>query len=509
MSNENLPNEIENIPTAEVEEMVEESTSAQNTENEPETVVENIPSVSDSVEPVATEEQVSRTLQDDDDTDNFLPTQTHTWYYSLRDLVDEVFWGVIFMAVWIGLFFNYPTSSNGLMAYNILTVLFAVGILYFSILHNPLKIFFRKNDPKNPHPHRLGKEMLAFAILVLGVAVFFYRIPANFAKQVTPPESVTQEVAETTEVTETTQSVTPTEIVPVEEAPVETTPVDNTPTEVAPPESVLTEIAPATELKSEPESVLESELEPTAELELEPTMELGAEPITEPAEPTDNPVVEPVEAQELPEPSQDVPTENVPTENVLETPTESQSTITTLVDDTETVTETEDSVTTEKATEASEITETTETVKKASWSVADGVRYTLLVTFGVFTWGYWINLAVRIFFNRICTRYELTPVLLIYKNGFFVTKVRHIAIWDIAQVNVSRNLWQRILGVGTVELRIRDHGLEETDENSDVPDNIILLNGLENPQEVKDLINTYRLFIRRRMGRRFLNHVTK
>ncbi|MBQ2820713.1 MAG: PH domain-containing protein, partial [Thermoguttaceae bacterium] len=93
-----------------------------------------------------------------------------------------------------------------------------------------------------------------------------------------------------------------------------------------------------------------------------------------------------------------------------------------------------------------------------------------------------------------------------------------IAIWDIAQVNVTRNIWQRLLGVGTIELRIRDHGLtgdssdpslEGIDSDSSTADNILFLPGIKDPENVKDLINNYRLFVRRRMGRRFLNKITQ
>ncbi|MDO4630441.1 MAG: hypothetical protein Q4C70_14780, partial [Planctomycetia bacterium] len=211
MSNENLPENIDNIPTAEVEELIEaptpttENASAPSVPTEDKLATEEIPQPSPISTPPSNRENL-----DEEDTDNFLPTETHTWYYSLRDLVDEIFWGVIFMAVWIGLFFHYPTSPSGLMFYNILTVLFLVSIIYFSVLHNPLKIFLRNNDPKNPRPHRVGKETLAFALLLLGVAVFLYRLPANFAKQVTPPETATQEVMETAEITETIQTVPPT-----------------------------------------------------------------------------------------------------------------------------------------------------------------------------------------------------------------------------------------------------------------------------------------------------------
>ncbi len=396
MSNENVPENIDDIPTTEMKTLIKESIS------------------------------VSEKLYEEDGTNNFLPTESYTWYYSLRDLTDEIVWGVVFLAVCAGFFFPYPTTKNGLFAYNILTALFTLGVLYFSVIHNPLKIFFRKEDVKFPNNRNVGVETFIFCLFLLGCAVALYRIPANFNKARSLTEEVAQEVESAT-APETTLTVAPTE------------------SEESATSEMIAE--PATESTIE----LESVAEPTEMLEVPETIE----------------------------PEQDA--------SVLDASVETQSMSTAI------------------PVENGDVT--TETEKK--WIVGKWIHHLLLVAFGLFTLGYWINLAVRIFFNRICTSYTLTPVVMVCRSGFFVRSIRQIAIWDIAQVNVSRNLWQRMLRIGTVELRIRDHQLENTDENSDVPDNIVLIHGLSAPEDVKDKINAYRLFIRRRMGRRFLNHITK
>ncbi len=86
-----------------------------------------------------------------------------------------------------------------------------------------------------------------------------------------------------------------------------------------------------------------------------------------------------------------------------------------------------------------------------------------------------------------------------------MTELHHIAVWDIAQVNITRNLWQRFTGVGTIELRIRNQGFENVDASEESSDNILELPGLRDPRAVQEKINTYRLFIRNRMGHRVLN----
>ena len=148
---------------------------------------------------------------------------------------------------------------------------------------------------------------------------------------------------------------------------------------------------------------------------------------------------------------------------------------------------------------------------KAEKSILDFYRITLQVVFGVFCVCYSVNLLLEIFFSRICTYYKLDPVLFIMKTGFFVTKERRIAVWDIAQVNMTRNLWQRILGVGMIELKVHSHGMDgagNTTEDLLRNARILHLKGLKNPLEVMETINHYRLFVRNHMGERFKNQIT-
>ena len=138
-------------------------------------------------------------------------------------------------------------------------------------------------------------------------------------------------------------------------------------------------------------------------------------------------------------------------------------------------------------------------------------RQVLYTVFSVFVIGNAVNLLVELFFARICTYYRLTPVLFIMKTGFFITKERRIAVWDIAQVNMKRNLWQRFLRVGTIELKIHSHGMDGaqvSDESLKRNARILYLKGLNAPKAVQDDINHYRLFVRNHMGNRFINTIT-
>ncbi len=138
------------------------------------------------------------------------------------------------------------------------------------------------------------------------------------------------------------------------------------------------------------------------------------------------------------------------------------------------------------------------------------LRTSLVVNFSLCVWGYALNLLLHVVFDKYCTYYKLTPTHIISKSGLLVTEVHKIAIWDVAQVNIKRNLWQRMLKIGTIELRIRDQGLmDDVSDVADAMDNIVILRGLKNPEEVKDLINQYRLFIRHLIGRRVLKQIAQ
>ena len=432
-SNEKWSEEL--IPPAEVEEFLEEpSAEAGEYALRSEAANGTVPDLPASQPVSQPNGQSVSEPENTADSDNFLPTETFTWYYSLRDLSDEIFWAVVFVAVWIGLFLPPPQTGNWQVFHNCLTVLFGVGILYFSFLYHPLKPFLKKKK-EEAYRSRSLRDVLKVLVLVLALCVLIFRIADGFGICARPSEPVA-EVAEAENVPDASE-------VPA---------VSKDETTVKAESSQKTLVV---ETQAEPEPVV-----------------------------TPEPVAEPEPAAEPDAPSVSTSATVKETETNGKKPETSE---------------------THKATTGEKLKELGQ---KAEVSLVETLRWTLITLYGICVWCYVISLLIHVFFNRVCTYYRLSPIHFTSKTGFFITEERKIAIWDVAQVNVSRNLWQRLLGVGTIELRIRDHGLTgENDENPDLPDNVLTLNGLRNPEEVKDLLNTYRLFIRRRMGRRILNKI--
>ncbi|MBQ6108311.1 MAG: hypothetical protein IJK97_08880, partial [Thermoguttaceae bacterium] len=104
---------------------------------------------------------------------DFIPTETKVWHYCLRDLTDEFFWAFIFVLVWFGIGPKAPQSSGWLTAYWVLTVLFAIGVFYFSVfIYTPLSIFFRrKNGEEDPNAKPLLYDFISFVVFVTAVLV--------------------------------------------------------------------------------------------------------------------------------------------------------------------------------------------------------------------------------------------------------------------------------------------------------------------------------------------------
>ncbi|MDO4573757.1 MAG: PH domain-containing protein [Planctomycetia bacterium] len=114
---------------------------------------------------------------------------------------------------------------------------------------------------------------------------------------------------------------------------------------------------------------------------------------------------------------------------------------------------------------------------------------------GVVSLLYWLWIANMFFVRRLCTSYELNPQNFIYKHGFIVQHTRFIELFDIEQVNIKRNLWERIIGVGTVQLRIKDQN-----ENNGKSIETLNIPGMTNFEEMQRLINEYRMYYRTKVG---------
>jgi len=408
------------------------------------------------------------------------PREEHVWSYSLRDLTDEIFWAAVFLTIWAQLFYPSLTGVGYWGYFNIvITVLFGIGIIYFAWLYSAFDFFFKsKVEEKvvNGETVKLRRYrwsavpkflLLLLACVLLGVRAFSIEFPDQTSPAGDAP--VHEACAFSVEMTAAQETA---DAVPAETEAVEVS------EEVS--EEVPAETAAETAAETETEEVSEeTAAETAAETETE---EISEETAAETAAETE--------------------TEEVSEETAAETAAETKT-----ADETANVTSTE-------ATNGFWASLTS--ICPKTWDEA--IRGFFILFLGIGVWCYVFSLLGRIFFGKFCTWYRLTPTVLICRSGFFITKEQHIAVWDIQRVEMERNLWQRILGVGTLELHVRDGSLMEMDslegnESADVstPDNIVHLPGIRmhglftsSCREV-DILNEYRLFLRSRMGGRMLN----
>ena len=117
---------------------------------------------------------------------------------------------------------------------------------------------------------------------------------------------------------------------------------------------------------------------------------------------------------------------------------------------------------------------------------------------------YVLWLAYLVFVRRLCTVYKLTPQNFIIQRGFFVQNTIYIELFNIEQVNLKRNLWERIIGVGTIRLSVKKARNEsgEGDRPKIDRERFLEMNipGMADFEHVRELIDNYRLYARQNKG---------
>ena len=76
------------------------------------------------------------------------------------------------------------------------------------------------------------------------------------------------------------------------------------------------------------------------------------------------------------------------------------------------------------------------------------------------------------------TRYALSEDRLFLSVGFFSIKDDEVLLYRVRDIDTSRNLWQRLLGVGTVTI-----------SSSDKSTPTLVLKNIKNPVAVKEMIH--------------------
>lgn len=75
------------------------------------------------------------------------------------------------------------------------------------------------------------------------------------------------------------------------------------------------------------------------------------------------------------------------------------------------------------------------------------------------------------------TKYSITENRLIVESGFFNLKEEEILLYRVADLSLSRTLWQRIFGVGTICIKSSDRSSPHFD-----------MVNVKNAQQVKEML---------------------
>jgi membrane protein YdbS with pleckstrin-like domain len=101
----------------------------------------------------------------------------------------------------------------------------------------------------------------------------------------------------------------------------------------------------------------------------------------------------------------------------------------------------------------------------------------------------WLYQLLKLCFRRLDIRYTLTTQRFIHESGVLRRLTNRIELIDIDDITVSQGVFDRVVGVGTVTIT-----------SSDVTDPKLLMPGIENVQEIANLIDETRRAERRRRG---------
>lgn len=88
------------------------------------------------------------------------------------------------------------------------------------------------------------------------------------------------------------------------------------------------------------------------------------------------------------------------------------------------------------------------------------------------------------------TRYALSDDRLFMSIGFFSVKDEELLLYRVRDISVTRSLWQRVFGVGTITIH-----------SSDKSTPTVVLTNIKNPLDIKELIheNVEEIKIKRRI----------
>ncbi len=109
-------------------------------------------------------------------------------------------------------------------------------------------------------------------------------------------------------------------------------------------------------------------------------------------------------------------------------------------------------------------------------------------------------------YRRLSVHYRLTTHRLVMQKGILSQIDNRILLVDIDDITVREGAIERMFNIGTIILRTTDETTKEESPDRDAPGRgIIIMDGIENPRHVGDLIDESRRAERTRRGVYMMN----
>jgi membrane protein YdbS with pleckstrin-like domain len=109
-------------------------------------------------------------------------------------------------------------------------------------------------------------------------------------------------------------------------------------------------------------------------------------------------------------------------------------------------------------------------------------------------------------YRRLSVHYRLTTHRLVLQRGILSQVDNRILLVDIDDITVREGAIERLFNIGTIVLRTTDETTKEESPDRDAPGRgIVIMDGIENPRHVGDLIDESRRAERTRRGVYMMN----
>jgi membrane protein YdbS with pleckstrin-like domain len=109
-------------------------------------------------------------------------------------------------------------------------------------------------------------------------------------------------------------------------------------------------------------------------------------------------------------------------------------------------------------------------------------------------------------YKHMSVRYQLTTHRFVIQTGVLSRTDNRILLVDVDDISVHQGMVERMFNLGTIHLRTTDETTkEESPDKKDPVKGLVVMDGIENPRQVADMIDESRRAERTRRGVYMMN----